>query len=103
MQVTLDTVEYFPAEHSVHELAPTLSPVFVIEPAAHSMQSDSAVALSTVAYLPVLQPVHESTSDAVEYCPFAHPLHCVAPAAVPALVIEPAGQVVQLSTFDAVE
>ena len=31
-----DTVEYLPAAHSLHELAPTSVPVFVIDPAPHA-------------------------------------------------------------------
>ena len=44
-----DTVEYLPAAHSLHELAPTSVPVFVIEPAPHSAHD---VLLATPAYVP---------------------------------------------------
>ena len=67
---TVDAVEYLPAAHSVHELAPALAPVFVMDPA--------------------LQSVHDATFDAVEYLPAPHALHAVAPVAAPVLVIEPA-------------
>ena len=68
--IAADITEYLPAPHSVHELAPALVPVFVIEPA--------------------LQSVHAATFDAVEYLPAAHAAHAVAPAAEPVSVIEPA-------------
>ena len=65
-----EVAEYLPAPHSVHELAPVLVPVFVIEPAPQSM--------------------HDATFDVVEYLPAAHAVHAVAPAATPVSVIEPA-------------
>ena len=68
--IAADIAEYLPAPHSVHELAPALVPVFVIEPAPQS--------------------VHAATFDAVEYLPAAHAAHAVAPAAEPVSVIEPA-------------
>ena len=67
---TFEATEYLPAPHSVHELAPALVPVFVIEPAPQSE--------------------HDAASDAVEYLPAAHAAHAVAPAAEPVSVIEPA-------------
>ena len=36
---TFDAVEYLPAAHAVHVVAPVLLPLFVIEPASHMMQS----------------------------------------------------------------
>ena len=68
--VAADITEYLPAPHSVHELAPALVPVLVIEPAPQSL--------------------HAATFDAVEYLPAAHAAHAVAPAAEPVSVIEPA-------------
>ena len=65
-----EVVEYLPAAHGVHELAPASVPVFVIEPAPHSM--------------------HDVTFDAVEYLPAPHAMHFVALAAVPVSVIDPA-------------
>ena len=35
---TLDPVEYVPAAHAVHKLAPGAVPVSVIEPATHALQ-----------------------------------------------------------------
>ena len=67
---TVDAVEYLPAAHGVHELAPAAAPVFVIKPALHSM--------------------HDATFDAVEYLPAPHAVHFVALAAVPVSVIDPA-------------
>ena len=67
---TAEVVEYFPALHSAHELAPTLAPVFVIDPAAHAAQDESV--------------------DEAEYLPAPHAVHAVAPAAAPVSVIEPA-------------
>ena len=76
-----EVVEYLPAAHSTHELAPAAEPVFVIDPAAQSM--------------------HEPTSDAVEYLPAPHAVHVVAPVPVPASVIEPAAHVMQsLAAFE---
>ena len=59
---TAEIVEYLPALHSAHVVAPALVPVFVIEPA--------------------LQSVHEASVDAVEYLPAAQAVHAVAPTAV---------------------
>ena len=67
---TLDAVEYLPAAHSTHELAPPKDPVFVIEPAPH--------------------PMHDESVDTVEYLPAPHAVHAVAPAADPVSVIDPA-------------
>ena len=78
---TLDAVEYLPAAHSRHELAPALAPVFVIDPAPQSL--------------------HDATFDAVEYLPAAHPVHAMAPANAPALVIDPAAHAVQYDLPDA--
>ena len=69
---TSEAVEYLPAPHSVHVLAPALVPMFVIEPAAQS--------------------VHDATLEAVEYLPATHGVQFVAPAATPESVIEPAAQ-----------
>ena len=65
---TFDFVEYFPAEHLVHVVAPVLVPLFVIEPAPHAIQ-------------PVV--------ELVEYRPAKHGVHASAPGVVPVLVIEP--------------
>ena len=69
-KVTFDAVEYLPAAHSRHELAPALAPAFVIEPAPQWM--------------------HDATFDAVEYLPATHAVHAFAPADEPVSVIEPA-------------
>ena len=37
-EATFDAVEYVPTAHAVHELAPAAVPVFVIDPAAQSVQ-----------------------------------------------------------------
>ena len=67
---TFDAVEYLPAAHWLHVVAPVLVPVFVIEPAPQSMQ--------------------DATFDASEYLPAPHAVHFVALAAVPVSVIDPA-------------
>ena len=67
---TSDAVEYLPAPHSVHVLAPALVPVFVTEPAAQS--------------------VHDATFEAVEYLPATHRVQFVAPGDTAVSVIEPA-------------
>ena len=67
---TAELVEYLPAAHGMHELAPAAVPVFVIDPAPH--------------------PMHSSTFDAVEYVPAAQAVHVVAPADEPVSVIDPA-------------
>ena len=72
---TLDAVEYFPATHSVHSVAPELAPLLVIEPAPHG--------------------VHDATVDALEYVPATHAIHELAPAAVPKLVRDPAKHTLQ--------
>ena len=66
---TVETVEYLPVRHFVQMLAPTLVPVFVIEPARHL--------------------VHDVSVDAAEYWPAAHAVHAFAPAAAPVFVIDP--------------
>ena len=38
---TLDCVEYLPAAHAVHVVAPVSGPVFVTEPAAHTLHDES--------------------------------------------------------------
>ena len=100
---TSDAVEYLPTAHAVHMLAPALVPVFVIEPAGHSAQSLASSEPVVPLYLPASQSVHAATFDAVEYLPTAHAVHVVAPALVPASVIEPAAQPMHDATFDAVE
>ena len=67
---TFDAVEYMPAAHAAHELAPGREPLFVIEPAAQSM--------------------HDAMFDAVEYLPATHAVQFVAPADKPVSVIDPA-------------
>ena len=67
---TFDAVEYMPAAHCVHVVAPALLPVSVSEPAGQSM--------------------HDATSDLVEYFPALQAVHTVAPDAKPVSVIEPA-------------
>ena len=67
---TSDAVEYLPAAHSVHVLAPVLLPSFVTEPAAQS--------------------VHEATFELVEYLPATHGVQVFAPALVPVSAMEPA-------------
>ena len=42
---TFDAVEYLPAAHAVHVVAPAEEPVSVMEPAAHSEQYVRPVAL----------------------------------------------------------
>ena len=70
---TAEVVEYLPALHSVHVVAPALVPVFVIEPAPQS--------------------VHEASLGSIEYVPAGHLTHVFAPGSPPVLsVIEPAAQ-----------
>ena len=87
----------------MHVVAPALSPVFVIEPAAHEMQSAAFVDPLPAAYRPATQSVHEAAVDAVEYLPATHAVHVVAPLAGPVFVIDPASQPTQDSTFDSLE
>ena len=37
---TFDAVEYLPAAHAVHAMAPANAPALVIDPAAHAVQYD---------------------------------------------------------------
>ena len=69
-EATFDAVEYLPAAHWLHVVAPALGPVFVTDPAPQSMQ--------------------DATFDASEYLPAPHAVHFVALAAVPVSVIDPA-------------
>jgi hypothetical protein len=80
---TADAIEYFPAAHSVHELAPLPLPVFVIEP--------------------VSQVVHGASElGSAEYMPAAHATHEIAPVADPVSVMDPAkhGRQYELSPLD---
>ena len=47
--------------------------------------------------------MHDVAADITEYLPAPHSVHELAPALVPAFVIEPALQSVHAATFDAVE
>ena len=47
--------------------------------------------------------MHDIAADITEYLPAPHSVHELAPALVPAFVIEPAPQSVHAATFDAVE
>jgi hypothetical protein len=38
---TFDVVEYWPAAHALHAIAPAAAPLLVIEPAWHGKQNDS--------------------------------------------------------------
>ena len=100
---TFDAVEYLPAAHWAHELAPVADPVFVIEPAAHLLQSAALLKPVVPLYVPASQSVHDAMFDAVEYLPAAHSVHAVAPVAVPVFVIEPAAQSVHEATLELVE
>ena len=46
---TVEAVEYFPAVHAVHVVAPVFTPVSVIDPAAQSVQ---AATFEAVEYFP---------------------------------------------------
>ena len=89
---TFDAAEYLPAAHNLHVVAPVAVPVFVIEPAAQSMQSDASFEPVAPTYLPAAHAMHEATSEPVEYFPASHAVHVVAPADAPVLVIEPGTQ-----------
>ena len=93
--VTLDAVEYVPAVHAVHVVAPLSMPVLVIFPAPQVEQSDCCVLPFSLWYVPTLQSVQDATLDAVEYFPPSHAVHVVAPVPVPASVMFPAAQVKQ--------
>jgi hypothetical protein len=84
-------------------LAPSLAPVFVLEPAAHTTQSLAASEPIVPTYFPAVHSVHATTLDAAEYFPATHSVHSVAPGLVPLSVIEPAPHGVHDATFDALE
>ena len=85
-------------------LAPSLAPVFVIDPAAHSAQSLAEAEPVVSTYLPATQPMHDvARCDAVEYCPTAQAVQVVAPSFMPLSVTEPAAQTVHDGTIDAFE
>ena len=88
--VAFDAVEYLPTAHAVHVLAPPLEPVFVSDPAAHSVQSLASSELSASTYLPASHSMHAvEMLDAVEYFPAAQAVHVVAPLLLPVSVIDP--------------
>ena len=104
VQAEVDTAECFPTAHAVQMLAPSLAPVFVIDPAAHSAQSLAKAEPVVSTYVPATQPMHDvARSDVVEYCPTAQAVQVVAPVLLPLSVIEPAAQAVQDGTSDTVE
>ena len=104
VQAEVDTAECFPTAHAMQMLAPSLAPVFVIDPAAHSAQSLAEAEPVVSTYLPATQPMHDvARVDAIEYCPTAQAVQVVAPVPAPLSVIEPAAQVVQDGTSDTVE
>jgi len=96
-------LENVPAAHAVHVLAPAVEPVLVIEPAGQLPQSAASFEPSFCVYLPTVQSVQAATLDEVEYLPFAHTVHAVAPAAVPLFVIEPAAQSAQDASLELVD
>ena len=100
---TFDAVEYLPAPHLVHKLAPAVAPVFVIDPAAHSTQSLAPSEPLVSTYFPASQSVHAVMLEAVEYFPAGHKSHAVAPASTPVFVIDPAIQSVHDATLDTFE
>ena len=63
-------MEYSPAPHSAHRLAPVLAPVLVIDPAWHV--------------------VHTVALETVEYSPAPHSVQLLAPELAAVLVMEPA-------------
>ena len=69
---TLEAVEYFPAGHAMHVVAPAAAPVSVMDPAVQSVQA--------------------ATLEAEEYFPLTHGVHAIAPVATPVLVMDPAVQ-----------
>ena len=73
--VLFEAVEYLPAAHAVHVVAPAPGPLFVIDPAS--------------------QPMHTAMFDAFEYLPASHAVQFRAPAAVPVSVIDPAAHILQ--------
>jgi hypothetical protein len=75
----------------------------VIEPAGQLPQSAASFEPSFCVYLPTVQSVQAATLDEVEYLPFAHTVHAVAPAAVPLFVIEPAAQSAQDASLELVD
>ena len=69
---TLEAVEYFPAGHAMHVVAPAAAPVSVMDPAVQSVQA--------------------ATLEAEEYFPLTHGVHAVAPVAAPVSVMDPGAQ-----------
>ena len=69
---TLEAVEYFPAGHAMHVVAPAAAPVSVMDPAVQSVQA--------------------ATLEAEEYFPLTHGVHAIAPVATPVLVMDPGAQ-----------
>ena len=100
---TLDAVENLPTAQAVQTLAPALAPVFVIQPALHSMQSLVSFDPVLPVYRPASQSMHATMLDDIEYLPTAQAIHVVAPVPAPVSVIEPAVQLVHDAKVDAVE
>ena len=97
--LTIEFVEYLPALHSLHELAPAPVPVLVIEPARHGSHD---VRPARSEYSPAWQSLHAATGDA-ECLPAAHAVHVVAPVAFPVFVTDPAAHSAHDESVDALE
>ena len=73
--IVVDAAEYLPAGHGVHAVAPPRMPVFVTDPATHT--------------------VHAGSVDRDEYCPGRQLAQFVAPVPLAFSVMEPAWQLSQ--------
>ena len=90
-----DAATYHPAAHAVHVTPPVPVPVFVIEPAAHVMQSDEEPLPDT--YLPASHSIQSEASSLpvmATYFPASQPMQSLAagPAAVENMEYRPAAQ-----------
>ena len=88
----VDAVEYLPLSHAVQAIAPVALPLSVTEPAGHILHD---AALDAAEYLPAAHAMHDLSVDTTAARPAAHSEQLVAPARLPALVIDPAAHSTQ--------
>jgi hypothetical protein len=112
-------LEYRPAAHAMQLLPPGFTPVSVLDPAGHAVQTavvpapapaydpaghapkHSAVVWLLKPYRPALHGEHEATFETVEYCPAAHAMQLLPPVLGPMSVLDPARHGVQLGDVPA--
>ena len=100
---SVETAENRPAIHALQVDAPGNGPVFVIDPAVHSVQSLWFVLPFSLWYVPAVHLVHAASVETAEYCPATHALQVDAPGNGPVFVIDPAVHSVHAASAELAE